>query len=115
MHEYKGIVNRVVDGDTIDLEIDLGFGIYTKIRVRLKDIDTPELFRAKTPMEKEQGRKAKRFVEKKILGKTVIVFTFKDKKGKYGRYVANILYNNGEGDCFLAEELKKAGFEKKRG
>lgn len=115
MYEYTGIVTNVVDGDTLDLKLNLGFNITYKVRVRLKGIDTPEIFRPKTPMEKEQGKKARDFVIDRLLGKEVTLITFKDKTGKYGRYLADIVYTGKDMEAFfIVEELKKAGFEKKR-
>ena len=114
MYEYRGKVIRVVDGDTLVVSVDLGFMIYSKLTVRLKQIDTPEIYRPKTPEELVRGRKAKRFVEEKVLDKAVILKTYKDKTGKYGRYLADILYTNGDSEVFLlSDELKKAGLEKK--
>lgn len=113
MYDYRGIVTNVVDGDTVDIDVQLGFGVIYDIRVRLNGIDTPEIFRPKTANEKMRGYAAKRFVEKRILGKNVNIITFKDKKGKYGRYIADIVYEDGEkGACFISEELKLAGYVK---
>lgn len=76
---------QVIDGDTLDIVLDLGFHITHKIRVRLKGINAPE-------MRTEEGKKSKQFVidwlKKNPL---VVVKTFKDKKEKYGRYLATIL------------------------
>ena len=55
-------IDRVVDGDTIDISIDLGFDLTKKERVRLAGIDTPET-RTKNPKEKEMGYEAKEFLE----------------------------------------------------
>ena len=63
MHEYKINVLRVVDGDTVDVNIDLGFGTWIhKERIRLKGIDTPES-RTRDPEEKKAGLYAKGVVE----------------------------------------------------
>lgn len=114
MYQYSGIVTNVVDGDTVDIMVDLGFKTFKEIRVRLKDIDTPEIFRPSCKDELEHGRLAKLFVEHVILHKTITLVTFKDKTGKYGRYLADIVYTEQDGLAkFLTEELKLAGFEKK--
>ena len=81
---YNAEVIRVIDGDTFDLKIDLGFKIIHESRFRLQNIDTPEI-RGK---ERPKGLKVKEYVKKLIEGKTIIVETF--KKGKYGRYVSEI-------------------------
>ena len=60
-HKYKAKVRRVVDGDTLDLDIDLGFRITLRERVRLMGIDTPET-RTRDPIEKANGLKSKEFV-----------------------------------------------------
>jgi len=59
MYEYKALINRVVDGDTVDIDIDLGFGIWMKDeRVRVMGIETPES-RTSDKMEKAFGLAAK--------------------------------------------------------
>ena len=114
MYEYRAKVVRVIDGDTVVIEIDLGFEIRSKIKVRLKQIDTPEIYRPKSPEELIRGREAKRFVEERVLNKAILLHTYKDRKGKYGRYLADILYTDEYNMVFLlSDELKKAGLEKK--
>lgn len=111
MYEYKGKITRVVDGDTLVLSIDLGFNTTLhKIKVRLIGIDTPETYRPRNILEKKHGLEAKQFVIDNVLNKEIQVKTFKDKKGKYGRWLADIIYDN---NISLVEELKKHGFEKK--
>ena len=95
--EYKAKVLRVVDGDTIDLDIDLGFNAHLKERVRLLGVDTPETFGVRKDSEEyKAGMLAKARVEEKLMPITqndfVIVETQKDKKGKYGRYLARIWF-----------------------
>lgn len=95
--EYKAQVTRVVDGDTIDLEFDLGFNVKISERVRLLGVDTPETYGVKRDSEEfRAGLIAKNFVEGKLIpiihGDYVIVETNRDKKGKYGRYLARIWY-----------------------
>jgi micrococcal nuclease len=91
MYEYNAKLDRVVDGDTIDCFIDLGFNITIKERVRLKGIDTPET-RTKDLEEKSRGLAAKeRVIE--LLGdsETFVIQTELDKKGKYGRILGTIV------------------------
>jgi micrococcal nuclease len=83
---YKGDVIKVVDGDTVDILVDLGFSITTLIRFRLCGINAPET----RGVERPEGVKAKRFLKNKIDGKEVIVRTYQDRTGKYGRYLADI-------------------------
>lgn len=98
MYEYKAIVKKVVDGDTIDVIIDLGFnigfGYPNGERLRLYGVDTPET-RTKNKKEKAKGLKAKVFVKNKIEGKKILIKTDKDLKGKFGRYLAKIYYPIG--------------------
>ena len=96
MYEYKAKLLRVIDGDTIDCVIDLGFDIKYKCRVRLKGIDTPEI-RTRDLEEKKRGFAAKeRVVELLSVCETFIIKTELDKKGKYGRILVTIFINNEE-------------------
>lgn len=94
MYEYKAKVINVVDGDTLDLDLDLGFDTHIvggdNGRIRLYGINTPE----KTGATKEAGLKAKAFVEAAVLGKYVTVQTMKDKNEKFGRILGTILYTD---------------------
>lgn len=88
MYTYRGEVKSVIDADTIDVLIDLGFGVHTMQRLRLYGIDAPE-------MKTEAGKIAKEYVKSVLLGgdafRYVYVRTLKDKKDKYGRKLA-VLY-----------------------
>jgi len=77
----------VYDGDTITATIDLGFNIVIKgEKLRLYGIDTPEVRGDSRP----EGIKSRDWLRNRILGKDIIIKTLKDKKGKYGRYIATI-------------------------
>ena len=95
MYEYKCEVTRVVDGDTIDCVLDLGFSILHKCRVRLYGIDTPES-RTRNLDEKARGKLASKFLEDSInKGKQVILRSeLKDSKGKYGRVLGSIVVDD---------------------
>ena len=100
MHEYKVNILRVVDGDTVDVDIDLGFGMWLrKERVRVMGIDTPES-RTSDKMEKIFGLAAKnRLIS--LLGAEAILHTQvskkgEDMKGKFGRVLGNFVSLNGE-------------------
>jgi micrococcal nuclease len=111
MYEYKGVITRVVDGDTVVASIDLGFDTtLNNIRLRFYGIDTPETYRPSCEEERKHGYEAKQFVIDHILNKEVIIKTYKDKKGKYGRYLADI---NFDGNNYIVKLLKEHGFEKK--
>ena len=89
MHQYKvKKINRVVDGDTVDLDIDLGFNITISHRVRLKDINTPEV-RTKDLEEKTKGLAAKVWLEEQLSREGEwIIETYKEDK--YGRILGTL-------------------------
>ena len=90
MYEYKCKVIRVVDGDTIDVVIDLGFSILHKCRVRLLGIDTPES-RTRDLDEKARGKLAKDFLSFCLASSDEhIIKTSVDSKGKFGRVLGTI-------------------------
>ena len=86
MFEYKCKIVKVIDGDTTDVDIDLGFGVWLKKqRIRFHGIDTPES-RTRDLEEKKYGLAAKAFVEFYLpVGSIRTLTTVKDKTGKYGR------------------------------
>jgi len=98
MWTYRAKVVRVIDGDTVDVDIDLGFGIWQKNeRVRIMGIDTPES-RTRNKIEKKFGLAAKAKL-KSILGKTTVLKTTINKKGvdmkgKFGRVLGDFLQDD---------------------
>jgi len=99
MYEYKCKVLRVVDGDTVDVDIDLGFGIVlSDERVRIMGIDTPES-RTKDKVEKLFGKASKHRLES-LLGEIAILKTQinkdgEDMKGKFGRVLGDFVTEDG--------------------
>jgi len=95
VYEYKCEVTRVVDGDTIDCVLDLGFSILHKCRVRLYGIDTPES-RTRDLDEKARGKLASKFLQDSIdNGKDIVLRSeLKDSKGKYGRVLGSIVVDD---------------------
>ena len=99
MYTYKGIVTNVVDGDTVDVNLDLGFGIKMQKRFRIDTIefnetfDTPETWRPKSEEEKILGEIATKRAKVLLLNKEVIIRT--NKKGKY-LYICAIELPNGQ-------------------
>jgi micrococcal nuclease len=94
MYQYKiKKINKVIDGDTVDVDIDLGFGVTLSQRVRLKDINAPEI-RTLNLEEKSQGLAAKLWLEQELAkpGEWIIETT---KEDKYGRLLGT-LYLVGE-------------------
>ena len=115
MYEYKCEVTRVVDGDTIDCVLDLGFSILHKCRVRLYGIDTPES-RTRDLDEKARGKLASKFLQESIDDGNEIVLRseLKDSKGKYGRVLGKIhidVLDGAEGltQIWLNDQLVKEG------
>ena len=110
MYEYKAVITKVYDGDTLTAEIDLGFKMWAKkVKLRLVGVDTPEI-RTKDPVEKELAIKARDRVRELCLGKEVIVKTH--GKGKYGRWLASV-YVDGDLDIgrFLISEGYALSYE----
>ncbi|NDB27951.1 nuclease [archaeon] len=96
MYEYRATVLRWVDGDTVDVDIDLGFGVWMRRqRVRLYGINTPES-RTKDLKEKELGLAAKEFAKSQApVGKEIYIRTKKDNEtGKYGRILGEIMIDD---------------------
>ncbi len=90
---YKAHVLNVVDGDTIDVEIDLGFDIFWKTRIRLNGIDTPEINSTSQEI-RNKAAEAKSFVRSAIWGRDVVLVTY--KPDKYGRYLADVHLLDGD-------------------
>lgn len=81
MYQYKCKVLKVIDGDTVDVEVDLGFDIRAKMRFRLAGINAPEM---NTP----EGKQAREWLIKEMpVDAEFTVETIKDRKEKYGRYL----------------------------
>ena len=98
MYNYKATLMRVVDGDTIDAEIDLGFKIFIKERIRLMGIDTPES-RTRNLAEKSWGKAASARLSQLLEeanGEFTLV-TKKQKKGKFGRILGTLSISTKDG------------------
>ena len=104
MYEYRVKIVKVVDGDTVDVDIDLGFGVWLKKqRVRLYGIDTPES-RTRDLVEKRFGNMAKAYLKDRLSGGAVLG-TRLDKKGKFGRILGEFFVLDGEQKFNINEEL----------
>ena len=107
LYLYKAHVTDVYDADTITVDIDLGFNTWIKDeRIRLARIDAPEV-RGK---EKIEGKAARDWLRERILGKEILLRTVKskkgaDSKGKFGRYLGEVIIN----DVNMNDELVKVG------
>lgn len=103
-YTYRATVLSVYDGDTITVQIDCGFDITIKQKVRLLGINTPEI----RGEERELGLKARNYLRELILRQNVIIKTEKDKTGKYGRLLGTIYL----GEMNINEHLINEGFAK---
>ena len=110
MYEYKCKILKVIDGDTVDVDIDLGFGIWQmNERVRIMGIDTPES-RTRDKVEKKFGL-ASKVKLKALLGKTGVLKTQinkkgEDMKGKFGRILGDFVVD----DKMVSKILCEQGF-----
>jgi len=102
---YRAKVERVVDGDTLRVQIDLGFGNWTRQYLRLRDIDTPEI-------KTKAGEKASAFVKAELKGVPEILLR-SSTSDRYDRYLADVFYTvNGE-ERFLNSRLLETGLAKR--
>jgi len=109
---YRGEVVRVVDGDTIDCKVDLGFNSSMDIRFRVYSedasyFDTPETWRPKTEGEKEHGTEASVRARELLIGQKIVLKSI--KKGKY-RYLAEVFLEDGRN---YANIMIEEGFQKR--
>jgi len=113
MYQYKAKVTKVIDGDTFDAIVDLGFNVYTHVRFRLEGIDTPEL-KSKIEAERFHALAAKAELERLILNQDVILSSSKGdiKEAVYNRWQAAVSLPLDFGKD-VATILKANGFEKK--
>jgi micrococcal nuclease len=100
MYEYRAKVENVYDGDTITVSVVLGFGVYKTEKLRLSGINAPEL----RGDERPYGLVSRDKLRELIQGQEIIIKTFKDKKGKYGRYIADIYLDNPETGLFCIND-----------
>lgn len=111
MYTYPCKVLNIVDGDTLDIELDLGFHIKMKERVRLIDVDTPEVF---GPNAEQAGKVASDFVrqwvaERSNQGKFVYESKKYNARDKYGRSLGYLRWTDSKGTETLNEALVASG------
>jgi micrococcal nuclease len=96
MYEYKATVKRVIDGDSLVLDIDLGFYMFMKeTKIRLYGLDTPEM-NSEDPLLRLQAVLATRYLYDNLpVGSKVTIKTVLDKREKYGRLLATIITEDG--------------------
>ena len=108
MYTYNALLERVIDGDTVDASIDLGFDVWIKIRIRLNAIDAPET-RTKDLEEKRLGLAAKERLEGLLEASEGSFVLVSHGVGKYGRCLGEIFINNKSINKLLLDE----GYAKK--
>jgi micrococcal nuclease len=110
LYHYKAIVTAVYDGDTCTVDIDLGLSTWIRgEKLRLYGINAPEL----TGKERPEGLKSRDFLKSKIDGKEITIETIKDKREKYGRYLAEIWIKDKKGSLInINDLLVSEGFAK---
>jgi micrococcal nuclease len=96
MYEYKATVKRVIDGDSLVLDIDLGFYMFmNETKIRLYGLDTPEM-NSEDPLLRLQAVLATRYLYDNLpVGSKVTIKTILDKREKYGRLLATIITQDG--------------------
>lgn len=97
VYQYKATVERIVDGDTIEFNVDLGFRIYSKIMVRLLGVDTPEVYGVKHDSDEYRRGKIATENTKNWIDQNGPVFLLTTEKGtgKYGRWLGIVTPVNG--------------------
>lgn len=96
MYEYKATVKRIIDGDSLVLDIDLGFHMFmNETKIRLFGLDTPEM-NAEDPLLRLQAVLATRYLFDNLnIGDKVTIKTVLDKREKYGRLLATVFTKGG--------------------
>ncbi|NOQ26247.1 MAG: hypothetical protein GQ564_12860 [Bacteroidales bacterium] len=103
MYTYKATIVRWIDGDTVLLDIDLGFYITRQERIRLARINAPEL-NSKIPFQVRKAKHARAVLNKFCpSGSVVSITTSKNKKDMYARYIAELIFNNKNISNYLLE------------
>jgi micrococcal nuclease len=106
MYEYRCTVVKIIDGDTVDVDIDLGFGVWMKKqRIRLYGIDTPES-RTRDLEEKKYGLAAKAYLTGMLDDEAGITLkTHKDAEGKFGRILGELWRNTDYAEQSINEYM----------
>jgi endonuclease YncB( thermonuclease family) len=100
MYKYTAYVLRVIDADTIEVMVDLGFKIFHQVILRILGYDAPEIRGTKNPEEKMHGNRIKSVAEQLFLHQKITIET--KSRDKYGRYLGNV-YLNGKSFVELME------------
>lgn len=108
--EYRAFGGYVVDGDTIDVFVDLGLFQYAYETVRITGYDAPEIFRPKDEAEREAGYAAKEFLATLVLDQPLKIATEKDRES-FGRFVAHVWCWRDGAWLEITDAMKAAGFD----
>jgi micrococcal nuclease len=108
LYQYNALVTKVYDGDTITVEIDLGFKTFVKgEKIRLSRINAPEV----RGESREEGLKSRDYLRSLIMDKKILLETMRDKKGKYGRYLGEVFIKSEDGNWInINDTLVNKGF-----
>lgn len=109
MFTYKAEIVKIVDGDTVDVDIDLGFQCWVRdVRLRLNRIDAYEtrLYKGVTEEEKAKGMAAKEWLEKLAMEKSDKIVVKTVDRGKYGRWIAELIID----DENISDSLVSMGY-----
>ena len=109
LYKYRAKIVRVVDADTMDITVDLGFGVTITQRFRINDYDAPETWRPRNEAEKVHGEQATSRAKELLVDKPIIIESSK-VPGVYGRYSATIWLEDGRN---FSEVMISEGFQKK--
>lgn len=110
-YTYNAQVIRVVDGDTAELDVDLGFDVHFRISVRFKSYNAPELHGP----NKAAGQAAKEELIQLLTGHSIIIRTDKLYSQSFARYLAEVYVGTADGWVSVAEHMKSKGFNVKQG
>ncbi len=106
LYTYRARCTRAYDADTITVDVDLGMHVTLHgITLRLARIDAPEV----RGTERPEGLAARDFLRPLVVGEALLVQTFKDKVGKYGRYIAEVWIERGDGLLNVSDTLVAHG------
>ena len=97
---YKATITSVFDGDTCTATVDLGMRVSMNIKIRLYGINAPEMRGG----DKGNGVRSREYLRNLILGKDVIIKTYKDKTEKFGRWLAEIFVDNQSVNNIMVED-----------
>lgn len=92
-YEYHAKLRKVVDGDTVDLDVDLGFHVWKRVRFRLARIDAPEV----RGEHKVAGKVSKAAVIEVLGAADTMLWVESEKTGKYGRWIGEISFKEADG------------------